>query len=52
MEVIKYSINIIVTKNCVPNFFAQFCLKVFYIVLVNVSYNSKFIWLFLHTYTF
>jgi len=42
MEVIKYFIDIIFTQNCIPNLIAQFCLKIMYIVLVEISYNSSF----------
>jgi len=42
MEVIKNVIDIILTKNYIPNLIAQFYLKIMYIVLVEYSYNSGF----------
>ena len=54
MDVIKYFINIIFTKNCIPNLIAQFYIKIMYTALVKVSYNSSFTftWLCLHAYIF
>ena len=52
MKVIQYFINIIFTKNCIPNSVAHFCLKIMYITLDKILYNSSFTWLYLHAYIF
>jgi hypothetical protein len=41
MEVVKYFIYIIFTKNCIPNLITQFHLKIMYTLLVKVSYSSS-----------
>jgi len=43
MKVIKYFIDILFTKDSVPYFITQVCLKILYVMFTKVTYGLSFI---------